>query len=186
MFVAIATACLAWCVAPGCIVSTTPPRPSRIKCAAVELAPGLLIEYTGKDGSATLGAVTEADGKKNWKVVAASGNTLSIPPRSVRHVLPGRVTKPANEKADIERHEAAAVSAAERVGASQLEEVWEMVIDDEAGSTLTLVELSELLIGDASSESYYATLRLMEADIGKTFFRSSGKDGPAYVSLKVA
>ena len=154
---------------------------SRPLCAVAELAAGMLVEFSSKDGSASLGAVTAADGKKNWKVMSASGATVSVPPRSIKHVFPGTVGKSGNELAAIARHEAAAEKASESFEVTALEEVWEMALEDDPGAAFSLAELSELLIGDAGSESYYATHRLLGAALGRSFFRGN-KEGTEFVA----
>lgn len=157
-------------------------RSPNVVCAAEGLAPGLLVEFATKDGSVALGAVTEADGKKNWKIMKESGATVSVPPSSIRHILPARVA-PSSEAAlkAITSHEAAARQHCEGTCDSVLAEVWEMALEED--SPLSLTELSELLISDTNhiSEAYYSTYRLLGTELGKAYFRSN-KDGTEFVA----
>ena len=78
------------------------PRPPL--CAAGSVDVGILVEFSNKGGDVVLGAVQEPDGKKNWKVVTASGSTQSVAPRAIKLVVPGG-TVPANQEV-VMQHEA--------------------------------------------------------------------------------
>lgn len=157
-------------------------RSPNVVCAAEGLAPGLLVEFATKDGSVALGAVTEADGKKNWKILKESGATVSVPPSSIRHIFPARLA-PSSEAAlkAITSHEAAARQHCEGTFDGVLAEVWEMALEED--SPISLTELSELLISDTKqvSEAYYSTYRLLGTELGKAYFRSN-KDGTEFVA----
>ena len=143
-----------------------------------ELGPGLLIEFTSKDGNAALGIIQERDGKKNWKVLTGSGSVSSLSPRSITHILPVCAIKPGTEQDVIARHQAAADEQAKQMPLSALEDVWAMASED-TSATLSLLELSELLCGDGTSENYFATRYVLSTPLGRAFFKSN-KAGTEY------
>ena len=128
--------------------------------AEASIVAGAIVEFTNSKGSVLLGTVDEPDGKKKWKVVTSGGNTVSVAPKQVRLVVestPSKTMTPAS----LER-------AAEECSAA-VDELYEMVADE---GELPLADLSELLLGGASTEERFATYRLLAASF---FFRAGPK-----------
>lgn len=125
---------------------------------------GRLVEFQTKSGDAVLGAVVGADGKKNWKVTTATGREMSIPPRAIRHIVAGSAGVLSGEAvAQFED----SLPVAEEAG---LQELWEMALEE--NSFFSLDELSELLHGDASPRSRYATHLSVGSGVGRMLFRA--------------
>lgn len=134
--------------------------------AAEPVDVGRLVEFSTKGGSAAvLGAVVAADGKKNWKVVTATGREVSVPPRAISHVVAGSAGMLSAEAVELF---AATLPNAEEAA---LEELWEMSLDED-GASFSLDELSELLHGAASPQSRYATHLRVGSGAGRIFFRA--------------
>jgi exoribonuclease-2 len=134
---------------------------------APAISPGKLVVFStankggggagGNNGN--LGAILEPDGKRNWKVLTSSGRTVSVPPKNIKHIVPGAFSISKTE--EIERHELAAADALQKdadTRGANVKEVYEMLLEEEADAqTVDLGTLAELIVGDDSSVSCYAT-----------------------------
>ena len=147
---------------------------------SMALGEGTLVEFA-RSGTVALGAITEPDGKKNWKVVTANGNTVSIAPRAIT-VNFGQLTEPASADV-VARHEQAAEQHGTHRGADALEELWDIASEED--SAFALEELADLLIGDSSSESRFAAHRLLSSGFGRALFRTN-KAGDAFTARPAA
>jgi len=122
------------------------------------LKEGRLVEFSsgaGANKQMTLGAIIGKDGKRNLKILTSSGRTSSIPPRSIKHIVPN--ARSISEESQIERHESAAAAALEddmATGGQSIAEVWEMLLEDD-DEAVNLATLSELIRGDSTSVSCY-------------------------------
>ena len=140
---------------------------------ALNIDKGRLVEFSPpKSGPPALGAVTGSvtnkAGKTQYQIATSTGKVVVIAPRGIRHVVPGS----SGGQEAIARHEA----AAEQHGALELEvleETWEMALDE---SALPLEELSDLLLGSSTSETCWATYRLLSQGAGRAFFKADSKD----------
>lgn len=167
-----------------------PLPPSRLICAAAKsdnsnkedaLKEGRLVEFTSGSGTnkqTTLGAILGKDGKKNIKIVNSSGRTSSVPIRNIKHMVPN--ARDLMDAVQIEEHEMAAVSALEQdavSGGKSVMEVWEMILDDcndedcSVEASTDLITLSELILGDSSSTSCYATRIVLTEGIANYCFK---------------
>ena len=153
------------------------------------LKEGRLVEYTSGTGSnkqITLGAIIGKDGKTNLKILTSSGRTSSVPLRSIKHMVPN--AREISSEHQIEQHEIAAADALEKDGAAggqSVAEVWEMLLDEEP--FVDLQTLSELILGDSTSISCYATRAVLTEGVEKFCFKEingGNKDfdsvGPMY------
>mmetsp|Transcript_16022 Transcript_16022/g.26076 ORF Transcript_16022/g.26076 Transcript_16022/m.26076 type:complete len:821 (+) Transcript_16022:217-2679(+) len=155
---------------------------------------GRLVEFTSGSGAhkqVTLGAIIGKEGKKNLKILTSSGRTSSVPPRSIKHLVPnGRVSRQSqstsieSQVGQIAQHESAAAAALEEdsaAGGQSVAEVWEMLLDDNDDnnepSTIDLTTLSELLLGDATSISCYATRAVLTEGVESFCFKEITKGG---------
>merc|ERR1719253_735458 len=149
------------------------------------LKEGRLVEFTSGTGGnkqTTLGAIIGREGKKNLKILNSNGRTYSVPPRSVTHLVPNALG--VTTQSEIGRHEDAAIDALENDAADtgeMVRTVWEMLLEDcnndelctaEAGTDL--VTLSELILGDSSSISCYATRAVLTRGAEHFCFKEIG------------
>jgi exoribonuclease-2 len=164
-------------------------RPSfRTAAASTQSAPdqpssyavGSLVEFATGSGSGAgtlaLGAITGADTGRRVKVVEASGRTISIAQRDVRHVFPGAN---ATTAADVALHADAAQRALldASVAVDALEAAWEMLVEEEGGGALGLGEMASLLLGDDSPRSQYVAHAVLGSALGQACFKTKGPRG---------
>mmetsp|Transcript_20693 Transcript_20693/g.44936 ORF Transcript_20693/g.44936 Transcript_20693/m.44936 type:complete len:806 (+) Transcript_20693:151-2568(+) len=159
------------------------------------LKEGRLVEFssgTGANKQISLGAIIGKEGKKNLKILTSSGRTSSVPLRSVKHMVPnGRAM---STETQIEQHENAAATALESdvaANGQSVAEVWEMLLedcnDDESCQVgVDLITLSELILGDSTSTSCYATRAMLTEGVESYCFKEIGGNkfddsgGPMY------
>ena len=144
------------------------------------LTKGRLVEFstgTGASKTTNLGAIVGLDGKKNLKILTSSGRTSSVPPRAIRHIVPNGWS--ISEQAQIEQHERAAAKGLESdiaVGGQNVLEVWEMLLEDDA-ETVELTTLADLIVGDDSSFSCYATRAILADGVESFCFKEISTKG---------
>ena len=104
-----------------------------------------------------------------------------MPPRSIKHVVPnGRVD--VSDVTQIEKHESAAAAALlddTEVGGQNVMEMWELLLEEDnddgaSTNTIDLVTISELLLGDSTSISCYATKILLTEGVANYCFKELG------------
>ena len=135
------------------------------------LREGSLVEFTtgtGASKTTTLGAIVGQDGKRNLKILTSSGRTSSVPPRSIKHIVPNG--RSISKEIQIEQHEQAAIAALGNDVAvewgQKVADVWEMMLED--AETVELTTLADLIVGDSDSVSCYVT-RAVLADGAECF-----------------
>ena len=135
------------------------------------LREGSLVEFTtgtGASKTSTLGAIVGQDGKRNLKILTSSGRTSSVPPRSIKHIVPNG--RSISKEIQIEQHEQAAIAALGNDVAvewgQKVADVWEMMLED--AETVELTTLADLIVGDSDSVSCYVT-RAVLADGAECF-----------------
>jgi exoribonuclease-2 len=139
------------------------------------LREGRLVEFTtgtGASKTTTLGAILGPDGKRNLKILSSSGRTSSVPPRSIQSVVPNGFSILTEEQ--IGEHERAAAEALEDDATGSGEavlEVWEMLLEDDPSATIELTTLADLIVGDDSSQSCYATRKVLRDGIANFCFK---------------
>jgi len=187
---------------PPLLTSLTPTRTSTTRLFGKSsddnssiLKEGRLVEFTSGSGSGgssnKLGAIVGKEGKRNLKILTSTGRTVSVPPRSIKHVVPnGRVDT--SDITQIEQHESAAASALSddmALGGQNVMEMWELLLEEEdATNSIDLVTISELLLGDSSSISCYATKALLTEGVASYCFKELGgklADLPLYEPRQV-
>lgn len=147
------------------------------------LKEGRLVEFTSGSSNSKkgLGAIVGKEGKRNLKILTSTGRTVSVPPRSIKHVVPnGRID--ASDVTQIEKHESAAAAVLlddMEVGGQNVMEMWELLLeedneDDASTNTIDLVTISELLLGDSTSISCYATKILLTEGVASYCFKELG------------
>ena len=147
------------------------------------LKEGRLVEFTSgsSNNKKGLGAIVGKEGKRNLKILTSTGRTVSVPPRSIKHVVPnGRVD--VSDVTQIEKHESAAAAALlddTEVGGQNVMEMWELLLEEDnddgaSTNTIDLVTISELLLGDSTSISCYATKILLTEGVANYCFKELG------------
>lgn len=153
-------------------------RPLRGPIIKAQPGVGALAEI---EGSTTLCIVDGADPKNKKNIVVRTyvgreQTVRSISSKAFGHVVAlGRSATPADVLAHSDARDAA-------LSASDLDEslalAWEML--DTKGSPVSLSELSELLKGDVSSCSRYATYSMLNSPAGRLYFRTKD-DGEVFI-----
>eukprot|EP00978_Attheya_sp_CCMP212_P026130 scaffold85289_cov59-Attheya_sp.AAC.1 len=147
------------------------------------LREGRLVEFTSGTGASkttTLGAIVGPDGKRNLKILTSSGRTPSVPPRSIKHIVPNG--RSIYEEIQIEQHERAAVAAlgddaAVKWGQS-VAEVWEMMLEDgDEAEPVELTTLADLIAGDSDSVSCYVTRAVLADGVERFCFKEISPKG---------
>lgn len=120
--------------------------------------------------------------------MTSSGRTTSIHPRTIQHILP-RITSggggatgvtSTSEKdgvTAIQQHETAATNALvqdKQNDGTDVVELWEMLLED-SEDTIELETLAELLRGDSTSLSCYATRAILLYGVESVCFKPSAK-----------
>lgn len=144
------------------------------------LTTGRLVEFstgTGASKTFTLGAILGPDGKRNLKILTSSGRTSSVPPKNIQHVVPNGWS--ISTEAQIEEHERAAAAAMENdaaAGGQNVAEVWEMLLEDDAGE-VELTTLADLIVGDDSSIACYAARAVLTDGVESFCFKEVNRKG---------
>jgi len=147
------------------------------------LKEGRLVEFTSgsSNNKKGIGAIVGKEGKRNLKILTSTGRTVSVPPRSIKHVVPnGRVD--VSDVTQIEEHESAAAAALlddMEMGGQNVMEMWELLLEedsenDASTNTIDLITVSELLLGDSTSISCYATKILLTEGVANYCFKELG------------
>lgn len=145
------------------------------------LREGRLVEFTtgtGASKTTTLGAIIGPDGKRNLRILSSSGRTSSVPPRSIQCVMPNGYSILTED--EIEEHERAAAEALKNDATASGEavlEVWEMLLEDDPSATIELTTLADLIAGDDSSISCYATRKVLIDGVANFCFKEVGVKG---------
>ena len=145
------------------------------------LREGRLVEFTtgtGASKTTTLGAIVGPDGKRNLRVLSSSGRTSSVPPRSIQCVMPNGYSILTED--EIGEHERAAAEALENDATASGEavlEVWEMLLEDDPSATIELTTLADLIAGDDSSISCFATRKVLADGVANFCFKEVGVKG---------
>ncbi|KAL3923473.1 MAG: hypothetical protein SGPRY_004209 [Prymnesium sp.] len=146
---------------------------------ALDEGVGSLIVFATNKGELKLGAITgEEDAKKKkkrWIAVDVNGNACLVPSRDVKHVVPGGHT---SGVAALSAHEREAARAVDEE-ALAIPDVWEMLLEDTGTLAVPITAICELLFGETSSISCYATYTLLSSQQGRVYFKSL-KDGTQY------
>ena len=123
---------------------------------------GKLIEFRVQ-GERRLAVAERPEGKKDWIVVDAGGQSHKIRPQRVEYTVEGVLYQPsdiASFLAEVEPY----------LDPSSLEVAWEFLIED--GESATPQEMAELLFSDSSPALCYAAHSLLSQD--KVFFKRKG------------
>ena len=123
---------------------------------------GTLIEFR-IHGDRRLAVADRPDGKKNWIVVEASGQSHSIPPKQVSYEIEGESYKISEIPKFLQEVE-------NYLDPSSLEVAWELLIED--GETVNPGEMAMLLFSEQTPEQCYAAYFLLSED--KIFFKQKG------------
>lgn len=123
---------------------------------------GTLIEFR-IHGDRRLAVADRPDGKKNWIVVEASGQSHSIPPKQVTYQVEDESYKLSEIPKFIQEVE-------NYLDPSSLEVAWELLIED--GETVNPGEMAMLLFSEQTPEQCYAAYFLLSED--KVFFKQKG------------
>ncbi|WP_019507969.1 ribonuclease catalytic domain-containing protein [Pleurocapsa sp. PCC 7319] len=120
---------------------------------------GKLIEFRVQ-GERRLAVAERPEGKKDWLVIDAGGQSHKIRPQRVDYMVDGVLYEPSEIASFLEEVEA-------YLDPSSLEVAWEILIED--GSTVTPQQMAELLFSDQSPAPCYAAHRLLSQD--KIYFK---------------
>ena len=137
-----------------------------------------LVEFASGGGALKLGAIIGKEGKKNLKILTLT-TTLSVPPRSIKHIVPnGRAVTNEGQILEHEKAAAAALRDDIGVGGQRVSELWELMlmeVEDDPSITIDLTTLSELLLGDSTSISCYATRAVLLEGVENCCFKETTK-----------
>ncbi|MCC0178913.1 VacB/RNase II family 3'-5' exoribonuclease [Waterburya agarophytonicola K14] len=123
---------------------------------------GKLIEFRVQ-GERRLAVAERPEGKKDWIVIDAGGQSHKIRPQRVEYTVEGVLYQPseiASFLAEVEPY----------TDPDSLETAWEILIEDEESTTPQ--QMAELLFSDASPALCYAAHCLLSQD--KTYFKRKG------------
>ena len=123
---------------------------------------GTLVEFKHQ-GQPRLGVVDRPEGKKNWVVIDAQGQSHTLHPRDMIYEISGSTFEPT----DIESFLA---EAEPYLDPSSLEVAWELL--QEAEESTDPASLAMLLFSDQSPPLSYAAYRLLSED--KIYFKKKG------------
>jgi len=112
---------------------------------------GTLVEFKHQ-GQPRLGVVDRPEGKKNWVVIDAQGQSHTLHPRDMVYEISGATFKPADIEAFL-------VEAEPYLDPSSLEVAWELL--QEAEESTDPASLAMLLFSDQSPPLCYAAYRLL-------------------------
>ena len=121
---------------------------------------GTLVEFR-LHGDRRLAVADRPDGKKNWVVIDAMGQSHSIPPRQISYEVTGASFKPSDISGFLKEVEVYA-------DPSSLEVAWELL----DGETVDPGELALLLFSEKSPSQCYAAYFLLSSD--KLYFKQKG------------
>jgi exoribonuclease II len=122
---------------------------------------GTLVEFR-LHGDRRLAVADRPDGKKNWVVIDAMGQSHSIPPRQISYEVTGASFKPSDISGFLKEVEVYA-------DPSSLEVAWELL----DGETVDPGELALLLFSEKSPSQCYAAYVLLSSD--KLYFKQKGE-----------
>jgi len=111
-----------------------------------------------RDKQHVLALVAEPHGKKNWWIVDQRGHRMSIAPKDISWVLPGTQYT----AADLDRF--LQTAASDGGDLSLLEIAWAVAVDEGAGKSYSLAEMSELLFDSSTPLSQYTTYHMLLKD----------------------
>ncbi|MDJ0591858.1 MAG: ribonuclease R [Pleurocapsa sp. MO_226.B13] len=120
---------------------------------------GKLIEFRVQ-GERRLAVAERPEGKKDWIVVDAGGQSHKIRPQRVEYTVEGVLYQPTEIASFLEEAES-------YIDPSSLEVAWEILIED--GETVTPQQMAELLFSDRSPAPCYAAHILLSQD--KIYFK---------------
>ncbi len=123
---------------------------------------GKLIEFRVQ-GERRLAVAERPEGKKDWIVIDAGGQSHKIRPQRVEYTVEGVLYQPseiASFLAEVEPY----------IDPESLETAWEILIEDEESTTPQ--QMAELLFSDRSQTLCYAAHCLLSQD--KIYFKSKG------------
>lgn len=123
---------------------------------------GTLVEFRVQ-GSPHLGVLDRPEGKKNWVVIDARGQSHTLHPRTFTFQFTGQTFTP-------EDLSALQAEAEQNADPTLLQDAWELLQED--NESVDLVSLAGLLFSDESPAYCYATHRLLSED--KIFFKQKG------------
>ena len=123
---------------------------------------GKLIEFRVQGGR-RLAVAQRPEGKKDWIVIDAGGQSHKIRPQRVDYMVEGFLYQPSEIASFLEEVES-------YLDPSSLEVAWEILIED--NSTVTPQQMAELLFSDRSPAPCYAAHCLLSQD--KIYFKKKG------------
>ena len=123
---------------------------------------GKLIEFR-LHGERRLAVAERPDGKKNWVVVEANGQSHSIPPKQISYEVAGENYKSLEIPKFIQELEI-------YLDPSSLEIAWELLVEE--GETINPAEMAQLLFSEQTPAQCYAAHILLSDD--KLYFKQKG------------
>lgn len=127
---------------------------------------GTLVEFRPRpdDDRYFLGVVQGPDGKKNWVLAIASGQTYSVAPRQITFKLSTQKTYTPQDLPGFSQR------AETLFDPDSLAVAWELLQDEKRG--LELKEIAQILFSEESPEALYATYKLLAED--RIYFKEKG------------
>ncbi|KAL3150657.1 hypothetical protein ABBQ32_000455 [Trebouxia sp. C0010 RCD-2024] len=144
-----------------CAVAGTAATPDTLEA-------GCIIEFK-TDTRQELALLQRPNGKSNWFATDVRGQTYSLQPKQMVYTLPGSNYK----EADLHQiHE----EALQEADVALLADAWEMVHED--NEVYSVTDMAELLFGNLSATSCYASHRLLSQE--RIFFKQVGRSPPRF------
>ncbi|NEP80980.1 MAG: VacB/RNase II family 3'-5' exoribonuclease [Okeania sp. SIO3B3] len=123
---------------------------------------GKLIEFR-LHGERRLAIAERPDGKKNWVVVEANGQSHSIPPKQISYQVAGENYKPSEIPKFLQEVET-------YIDPSSIELAWELLVEE--SETVNPEEMALLLFSEQTPAQCYAAYILLSDD--KLYFKQKG------------
>ena len=123
---------------------------------------GKLIEFR-LHGERRLAVADRPDGKKNWVVVEANGQSHSIPPKQISYEVAGESYKSSEIAKFLQEVET-------YIDPSSIEVAWELLVEE--GETVNPPEMAQLLFSEKTPAQCYAAHILLSDD--KLYFKQKG------------
>ena len=130
---------------------------------------GTLVEFSVQGGTSThgsrirLGVVDRPQGKKNWVVIDAQGQSHTLHPRQISYSISDQTYTPADIPQFLTTME-------EEYDPASLELAWELLAEE--GQAVSPADLAQLLFSAQSAPLCYAAHRLLSED--KLYFKLKG------------
>lgn len=134
---------------------------TRASLSATTLTEGLLLQFQTSAGRRRLARALRPDGKRNWIVEDATGQTSSVTPKQVTYVL-GTADTIDLLNDDLKQLETECIQRAED-SSDLLELAWEIISSGDSNMT-TIEHVAKVLFNDTSRQTLFTTYIILSTD----------------------